>query len=163
MDTVKLIIHSLVTSRLDYCNALLHGIPVTYIKKLQCVQNASARLITRTKKTDHISPVLFELHWLPIQQRIKFKLLMLTFKSLHGLAPSYLADLLAWYEPTRELRSANRQLLRVKPAKLSYGKRAFVTAAPELWNSLPTDIRQCHTVSSFKCKLKTYLFKEFYY
>ena len=92
-EAAKSAVNALVTSRLDYCNSLLHNIPLSQTTRLQRVQNNAARLITRTNKHDHITPVLKELHWLPVESRIAFKMLVLTFKCMNGLAPSYLAEL----------------------------------------------------------------------
>ena len=104
--TTEIMIHTYVTSRLDNANCLLYGISDHLLTKLQRVQNAAARLITKTKKHDHITAVLIDLHWLPIKQQIEYKLLLLTFRSLHGLAASYITDLLIRYQPTCALRSA---------------------------------------------------------
>ena len=92
LEAAKTLVHAFVSSRLDYCNSLLYGIGDGLLTKLQTVQNAAARVVTGTRKFDHISPVLRQLHWLPVRQRIAFKLAMITFKCLRGLAPSYLAD-----------------------------------------------------------------------
>ena len=98
---------SLITSRLNYGNALLHGVNASALEELQRVQNTAARLIARRKKYDHITPVLIELHWLPVKVRCEYKLLVYVFKSLHGIAPVYLQDLLTVYKPTRSMRSEN--------------------------------------------------------
>ena len=91
--------HAFVTSRLDYCNVLLSGCTNSALKRLQLVQNAAARVRTRTKKCEHISPVLKTLHWLPITFRIDYKILLLRYKALKGLAPVYLSELLIPYSP----------------------------------------------------------------
>ncbi len=96
-DAFKIIVHSLVTSRLDYCNAALARLPDQDIKRLQCIQNAAACLTTKTKRFDHISPILQELHWLPVSFRITFKILVLTYKAINNLAPSYLKSMLKQY------------------------------------------------------------------
>ena len=104
---------------------------------------------------------LIKLHWLPIKQRIEYKLLLLTFRSLHGLAASYLSDLLIRYEPTRALRSADAHLLEVPRCRLlTQGEKAFSSAAPRLWNNLPLAMRATDSLSSFKKQLKTLLFKK---
>ena len=156
------LVHALITSKLDYCNSLLHGLPATKLDQMQRVQNAAARMITGTKKFDHITPVLKSLHWLPIVQRIKFKVLLLTFKALHGLAPVYLQDLITPYIPTRQLRSSGSNLLTVPPPGSSYQDRAFATAGPRTWNSLPESLRKIDDVNLFKKALKTVLFAEYY-
>ncbi len=113
-DAEKLV-HAFMTSRLDYCNALLGGCPASSINKLQIVQNAAARVLTRSRKYDHITPILQSLHWLPIKFRISYKILLLAYKALNDLAPAYLTNLLSRYNPTRSLRSQNSGLLVVDP------------------------------------------------
>ncbi len=111
-DAEKLV-HAFMTSRLDYCNALLGGCPASSINKLQIVQNAAARFLTRSRKYDHITPILQSLHWLPIKFRISYKILLLVYKALNGLAPAYLTNLLSRYNPSRSIRSQNSGLLVV--------------------------------------------------
>ncbi len=97
MSNAEMLINAFMTSRLDYCNALLGGCSARSIDKLQMVQNAAARVLTRTRKYDRISPVLSTLHWLPIKHCIDFKILLITNKALNGLAPQYLSELLSHY------------------------------------------------------------------
>uniref|UniRef100_A0A667Z0D5 Reverse transcriptase domain-containing protein n=1 Tax=Myripristis murdjan TaxID=586833 RepID=A0A667Z0D5_9TELE len=159
MADTETLIHALVSARLDYCNVLFSGLPRASTKSLQMVQNAAARVLTRTRKFDHITPILASLHWLPVHIRSDFKVLLLTYKILNGFAPSYLSDLLKPYIPSRALRSQNAGLLclpRIK--KKSAGGRAFSYRAPLLWNNLPADVRQSESVDSFKSRLKTHLF-----
>ena len=106
-DDAEKLIHAFVTSRLDYCNVLFSGLPTTYLNFLQRVQNSADRLLTRTRKFDHIRSTLVSLHWL----------LLLTYKSLHGLAPLYLSGLLAPYRPARTLRSQDAGYLLVPKIK----------------------------------------------
>ena len=148
--TTELLVHMFVSSKLDYCNSLLYGLPAYTIKKLQHVQNAAAHLVTLTKKHDHIMPVLFNLHWLPVNQRIIFKILLITYKALNNLAPSYICDLLTPYTPSRQLRSSSKHLLVSPSYNLkTYGARSFSLAAPSLWNALPCEIRNALSVSFF--------------
>ncbi len=149
------LINTFVFSRIDYCNALLAGVSKTTLSKLQSVQNSAARILTGTKTSEHISPVLESLHWLPVRFRIDLKILMLTYKALHGLAPHYLSQLLSVYTPSRDLRSSDSGLLVIR----SMGDRAFSSCAPTLWNSLPSEIRQAESFSVFKSVLKTYFFR----
>jgi flagellar biosynthesis chaperone FliJ len=158
-DATKSLVNGLVTSKLDYCNALLYGLPNTMLQKLQRIQNTSARIITRTSRYSHITPVLQELHWLPVKARIDFKVLTHTFKALHEQAPAYVSGMLKVYQPTRSLRSQNSLTLVVPHTRtVTYGERSFYAAAPTLWNSLPSQIREANTLNVFKGLLKTYLF-----
>ena len=104
--------------KLDSANSLLHGLPTFLIDLFQNVQNAAVRIITRTKKYDHIKSVLKQLHWLPVNQRINYKILLLTFKALNGQAPSYITELLEPYRPARNLRSSSKNLLKIPLVKL---------------------------------------------
>ena len=162
-EATKSLVHALVTSRLDYCNSLLYGLPKVLLNKLQRVQNVGARLVTKTPRHQHITPVLKELHWLPVDKRIHFKILMHTFRSIHGDAPTYLQDQIQLYRPTRQLRSANDTLLVPPKAKtVSYGERSFKYAAPQLWNNLPSHVRNVPNLNIFRKVLKTHLFSLVY-
>ena len=135
----KTIIHALVMSRLDYGNAMLYGLPETQLRKLQMIQNSAARLITGTRRQDHVTPILFSLHWLPFRQRMELKLLLLVFHAVHHLCPVYLSSLVIPYTPTRTLRSAD-QLLQPRYHLERYGRRAFSVAGPTLWNARPLQL-----------------------
>lgn len=162
-DATKTLVNALVTSRLDYCNCLLYGVQQQSLNKLQLVQNTAGRIITRKSKFSHITSVLKDLHWLPVNYRINFKILTQVFKSLHGKAPQYINDMINVYKPTRNLRSANQSLTLVQPkTKLKFGDRSFSAAAPKLWNSLPAHVRDCTSLESFKRQLKTHFFVQVY-
>ena len=114
---------------------------------------------------EHITPILQSLHWLPVSQRIIYKTLILTFKALHNLAPSYMQDLVHRHQPTRTLRSASLNLLQQPspPRTSTYGGRAFSIAAPSLWNKLPSHLKDCSCIDIFMRHLKTYLFRQYYF
>lgn len=160
--TCKLVISSLILSRLDYCNSLLSTASLTQILRLQKLQNNAARLLMRKNKHDHISETLKELHWLPISYRIKFKQCLIIFKVLNNNhhTPSYLNNLVQNYRPARNLRSANDTTLLCPPrSKSSHGSLSFPIIAPLTWNSLPSEIRNSSSIISFKRLLKTHFFK----
>ena len=145
-------------SKIGHYNILLSGLKQDQVRKLQYVQNSTARLLTGTRKHEHITPVLRDLHWLPVHERIRFKILLMTFKCLNQLAPSYLSDLLIHYRPSRTLRLSDKELLvQLRCHLKTYGERAFSFIAPKLWNALPLSIKRCNSAESFKSTLKTYL------
>ena len=157
--TTEKLVHAFVTCRLDNCNSLFYGLPDKLIAKLQRTQNSAARLVTLTKSRDHISPILRDLHWLPVKSRIMYKILLLTYKCIHGCAPLYLQELIQMYKPTRKLRSSSKQLLvQSSSSTKTYGLRAFQHSSAELWNKLPNHIKNAKTLVQFKTSLKTYLF-----
>ena len=102
---VRTLVQSIVIARLDYCNSVCVGLPMNRLHRLQLVQNSAARVIIQTKRYTSITPILNELHWLPINKRCQFKILLLTFKSLNGCALKYLGDMLNVYMPNRSLQS----------------------------------------------------------
>ena len=105
------LIHAFISTRLDYCNSFFWDLPNSTTRSLQLVQNAAARLLTKTRKFDHITPILASLHWPPMTSRSDFKVLLLTYKALHGLSPSYLKDLIIPYSPSRSRRSSGAGFL----------------------------------------------------
>ena len=162
-QSLACVIHAFVTCRLDYGNALLCGYPGTQIQKLQRVQNVAARLISGRRKYDHITPVLKNLHWLPVVQRIHFKVMITVFKAMHNTAPAYLQELIVPYVPSRGLRSQEHNLLCVPFTRSTLaGSRAFSIAGPTLWNALPQYLRDISDIAKFKRQLKTHLFDQHY-
>ena len=139
--TVSLMV-LLVLSKLDYGNALLSGLSLDQLNKLQKVQNHAAKIIFKKKKTDHVTPLLKSLHWLPVKERIDYKIDCLIFKCLNDLAPQYLRNLLHLKQTSRHLRSANdKTLLLIPTTKLkSFGDRSFQYYGPFIWNTLPKPI-----------------------
>ena len=160
-EVTKRLVIALVLSRLDYCNAALAGLPESTIRPLQRVQNAAARLITNTRQRDSITPVLKRLHWLPVKQRIIYKLCLLMHMIHTQQCPVYMADMVQSTAKTASrpgLRSANHLLYRKPALKSKFGERAFSHAGPAAWNSLPNHIQCDSNTNSFKKQLKTFLF-----
>ena len=123
------VVHSLISSRLDFCNSIFINLPDYQLKCLQRLQNSAATLVTRCKGTSHISPILKELHWLPLHARIQFKIMLLVYHSIHGTAPAYIQDLIHPYTPSRHLRSPDTNLLNIPRTYHSWGTRSFFTLA----------------------------------
>ncbi len=173
----QLLVQALVISRLDYCNALLAGLPSNTIKPLQMIQNAEARLVFNKPKRAHVTPLFVSLHWLPVAARIQFKTLMLTYRTTTGSAPTYfhsllqiyipsrspvyIHSLLRIYIPSRSLRSASERLVVPSQRGSKSLSRTFSFTVPGWWNDLPTPIRTAGSLSIFKQQLKTHLFQHY--
>ena len=149
----------LVTLELSYCNSLINNIAKQDLSKLQSLQNCLARVVLRAPHFSSSLPLLKQLHWLPVDYRIKFKLSTLTYRVLAIHQPPYLASLLHFSNVPRQLGSSTSQQLSIPRTKLNLGTRAFSVAAPIIWNELPTTLKSCESLASFRKNLKTYLFK----
>ena len=161
---LKKLVNATMTSRLYYCYSLMFGIPKELISQLQKHQNHAARVITKWCKYDHITPVLVDLHWLPVKQRINLKMLLLAYKALNGLPLAYMRELLIPYSPKRTLRWTENHLLAHPRCRFEYfGRRSFAAAAPTLWNNLPLNFKQAPSVDIFKSCIKTHLFQHAYF
>uniref|UniRef100_A0A8D2Q3W3 Reverse transcriptase domain-containing protein n=1 Tax=Varanus komodoensis TaxID=61221 RepID=A0A8D2Q3W3_VARKO len=165
-DCLATVTHALVTSRLDFCNMLYVGLPLKTVRILQLVQNRAARLLTGTGRYVHMTPVLHQLHWLPIEVRAQFRVLVMTYKALNGLGPGYLKERLRPYMSARPLRSAGEALLWEPSMKdirrVSTRRRAFSAVAPNLWNALPREVRLAPSLFVFRHQAKTFLFKRYF-
>ena len=163
-NVTKQLISSLVLSKMDYCNSLYAGLPDEIIGRIQKVQNNAARVIFKKRKRDHVTPLMIELHWLPVKQRIVYKICVIVYKSLNGISPSYLTSKLHLYTPTRSLRSSSDKTTLVQPdAHYKYfGHRSFSYLGPLRWNNLPRHIREAESLTVFKKKLKHHLFTASY-
>ena len=163
-ESTEMLAHSFFTSLVDYCKSLLYGLPNYQLNKLHRVLNASARLVCNAPRFCHISPLLRGPHWLPVKARIQFKILLITFKAIHGLAPKYLCDLLTFKSSLYNLRSSGSILLSMPAVRSkTLGDRAFMVAAPTFWNSLPKELRAITNVNNFKAHIKTYPFRTLYW
>ena len=140
--------------------------PKKQLLRLQRVQNTAARTITQTRRSDHVTPIFRELHWLPVEMRIDHKILSLVYSCMNGKAPNSLQELIPRYLPVRHLRSSTQCLLHISSVdqgnikKKDFGVRAFSSAAPKLWNSLPVTLRQHNSKETAKKNPRTYLFSE---
>ena len=159
-EAIESLVHSFVSSTLDYCNAVLYGCAKRLLDKLQKVQNCAARVVIGGSKYDHVKPLLKALHWLPVAQRIDFKIALLTYKCLNGFAPKYLVDLSKAQKSCRALRSNKKNRLNQPMTRTkTLGTKALTYAAPTVWNSLPDNIKNTKCINTFKRLLKTHYFK----
>ena len=152
------LVTALIQSRLDYSNSVLYGTSISNLHKLQMAQNALARTVTRSPRSVPTSQLLSNLHWLPIHKRIKFKVATQTYKVLSTQQPAYLYNLISYHQPRRSLHSSSQSLLQVPKVKTDFGRRAFFSAAPQIWNHMPAAIKVSPSLDSFKRHLKTHYF-----
>ena len=159
VDSAKGLVNSVVTSRLDYCKSLLAGIGKGQWDRLERAQRSASRVVLQLPRS--VTPSLQDLHWLPIRFRVKFKIAVLGFKSIHGLAPNYLSDLLSYHAPARSLHFVDGLLLTAPQATLPTGSdRSFRVFAPQVWNEIPYTVRACESLNTFKKALKTFYFRK---
>ena len=154
VNDIRALVQAFIMSRIDNCNVVFYGIHECELNKLQRLQNACARVIYGRRKYDHVSDLFATLHWLPIRQRIIFKLLLFVLKIFLGMAPHYLVTCVT-------ILDHDHRILLVPRVKTSYGDRAFSNAAPRLWNALPLNLRKSDTINYFKSHLKHLLFSNF--
>ena len=160
-DAAMSVATALVGASVDYCNSLLYGTSKRNIYKLQRLQNSLARVVTCTGASEHITPVLNELHWLPTTARIQYKIALLTHKVMSTQQPAYLTALLRRSQPTRTLRPSSRRILDSDTPRTMFASRAFCFAAPRIWNELPKTLTEDGVpLQIFNCHLKTFLFKQ---
>jgi len=162
-DCFRSFVVSLVHSRLDYGNFVFVGLPVYFQRRLQAVLKAAVRLVFRLRRYDHVSDALVVLHWLRLPELVNFKLALMAYRVLNGMAPSYLNQLVLASDllGRRRLRSAFTLQLVVSLYRLStVGRCSFPVAASIFWNSLPDDVHSATSLSTFRRQLKTFLFQE---
>ena len=164
-DTTKILVTSYILSRLDYCNCLLMGTPNSVIQPLQKIQNFSARLVLLAPRHHHSTLLPEKLHWLPISECFKYKVACMCFSAINASGPAYLSELLHVYTPSHTLcSSSDTCMLEIQQYKCkTHGFCTFSCFGPHIWNSLPQDLRHCSTLSSFKAKLNTFLFSQYFH
>ena len=155
-NQLQTLAQAIVISSLDYCNSLYFGISPRLLNQLQVIQNRACRTIFGLKKRDNVDKYLKNLHWLKINQRIEFKILLLVFKSINGLAPTYLKELISY----NNVSGSRLPSLQTPISQSSRMDRAFINYAPRLWNSLPISVKQSDNIHLFKKRLKQYLFNK---
>ena len=135
---------------------MFYGINEKDLNELQRIQNAAGKAVVGLYKYDHVGDTLKDLHWLPVRERIQFKILLLVFKCLNGMGPTYLNEMLNYANYNHNIH------LTVPIAETALGERAFQRCAPRLWNCTPDIVKNSATLASFKTKLKTHLFEKAY-
>ena len=150
----EMLVHAVISSRLDYCNSLLYGVNKSVINKYQKVQNAAARIVAKKRKCESVANALVNLHWLKVEPRIVFKLLLLTYKSLNNMSPDVVVDMI-------KVKDVQRKLLVEKNYMTSHARKSFSYVAPRLWNNLPSEIRFSKSLYTFKRQTKYLLFNKF--
>jgi len=165
IDDRKRLVCALVLTHVDYCNSALAGLYDTALAPLRRVLHAAARFVLGLQSRDHVTAALQTLHWLPVRQRITYKLCVLMHGVAIGYAPTYLLDAtvpLSALPGRTRLRSADSGCFDVPRVSSTVGSRAFSVAGPQAWNRLPAALRHTDCVASFKRQLKTVLFMEAY-
>ena len=129
------------------CTSVLHGTPSSTIQKLQRIQNNVARIVLQGPRRSDVNLLLQTLHWLPVKQRVNYKLAVLTFKTQQTSSPQYLNQHISLHTSARNTRSSSVPLLCVPFRRTSFARRSFSTAAPLTWNSLPPAVLNCESLS----------------
>ena len=154
--------NAIITSRIDYFNALLYGTYGKNLVKLQRLQNVAAKIIVGGSKYEHVTPILRELHWLPVESRIHFKIMVLVHRAVNDTGPVHLQELVNMYRPGRSLHSQSDMLLTRPRTRSRAGDPTFVSAAADLWNTLPLNLRLIEDIGSFRTALKAHYFTKHY-
>ncbi len=163
-EATEILIHAFIFSHLDYCNGLLYGLPDNQIAKMQRLQNIAARVVFQLPKFSHVTPLFTELHRLPVEQRVIFKVLLFTFKAIYcqQKSPQYINEMFTLQKSSHySTRSVHGELtLQVPRTKLvTFQARSLPVAGAVEWNKLPSDIRKITKLEDFKTALKTHLFR----
>ena len=159
-----LVTNALVSSHLDYCNSLFRSLSSHNMCKLQRIQNTLARIVTNCNKYTRASPILKRLHWLPVEFRYIFKTATLVYKFLHNGYPSYFGPLLSTHcgRYSTRYNHPDKRFLEVPQfcPSVHKSKNRFAFDAPMVWNHLPDEVRSAPTLTCFRKRLKSHLFKK---
>lgn len=162
-DTMHTLVRALVISHLDYANCILYGLPEKDLNQLQRLHNMAAKLMCNKAKYDSAAECLKDLHWLPIRQRIKYKILCIVHKCVNGKCLDYLRNLLiekVQHRPNLRSNKHSKLLKEIRTRRKTFADRSFSVAGPVLWNQMTDELRTLESYDEFKKKLKTYLFKK---
>ena len=158
-EATSKVVHAFVTTKLDYCSHLYFDLSKYQVNKMLRVQNTVAQLVTHSSKYDHITPLLQQLHWLPVLYCVVFKILLLVYKAHHGLCPGYVSEWWQEWKSSQVLCSSSLGLLATPTSRTkTYEDRAFSVCAPKLWNGLPNHVRNVGTLPLFQKNLKNIYF-----
>ena len=160
LDSCKVLVQALVISHLDYANGLFIGLPQKVFDQLQRIQNMAAKVTLNRSKFESSKDALKKLHWLPIKERVEFKILTMVFKCVNKAAPNYLSELITVKDSPYDTRLLNSENYLFVPRTkcVTFGDRAFSVAGPKIWNKLPPEIRSIIDIEIFRKRIKTYLF-----
>lgn len=161
-ETLKLVIETLVISKLLYCSTVWSNTSSNNINKLQSVQNFACRIITKTRKFDHVTPALRELNWLPVEKLLLYKDTVMAYKCFNGLAPDYLVDKFAKRSDIHDRSTRNHNLLDIPLYKTATGQRTFNYRGVKIWNDLDDKLKNITSITTFKKDLREFLLKESY-
>ena len=161
-DTLCLMVSSLVMSKLFYCSSVWSNTSSKNVKKLQAVQNFACRIVSNTRKFDHITPAMEELEWLPIKDLLLYRDTIMTYKCIHGMAPHYLTSKFCNRASIHGRKTRNCDQLQIPLYTSAAGQRSFKFRGAKIWNSLDTDLKEHKSLKHFKLALKSRLFSNLY-
>ena len=144
------------------CSTAWSNTSTTNIKKLQLVQNFACKIVTKTRKFDHVTPLLRELNWLSVDQLLFFRATVMTYKCMNHLAPSYLSSKFVKRSDIHNRRTRNREALQIPFFRSASGQRSFAFRGARLWNNISPELRQCASLKAFKEKLKSHILANSY-
>ena len=161
--STEVLVHGLIHSHIDFCNGLFSDISAYQIDRLQKVQNKAARIVSNTSDDQPSVQILKSLHWLPVRARVMFKILVTVFRVVQGTAPGYLGSMFKRVQGNYRIRSSNEIRFIAPRTRTKVADRSITTVGPKWWNALPNNIKTCTNETSFRNKLKTHQFAQFYH